>query len=72
MLNAVPVQLPEVGVTAYVTGMAALVEFTSIPVANDAVALAKVALDMPERPVTTGALHEYVVPDGTMSPFSVV
>jgi hypothetical protein len=71
-LNAVPAQLPDVGVTEYVTDRAASVELTSVPVANEAVALAKVALDIPERPVTTGAVHEYVVPDGTISPFSVV
>jgi|LauGreDrversion4_2_1035121.scaffolds.fasta_scaffold493888_1 hypothetical protein len=44
--------------------MAALVELTSVPVANDDSALPD---DIPERPVTTGALHEYVVPTGTIS-----
>ena len=45
--------------------MAALVELTSVPVANDDSALPD---DIPERPVTTGALQEYVVPAGSMLP----
>jgi hypothetical protein len=49
-----------------------LVELTSVPVANDVVPLATLALDIPERPTTVGALHEYVVPAGTMLPFCVV
>jgi hypothetical protein len=52
--------------------MAEFVEFTNVPVANDVVPLATLALDIPERPTTVGALHEYVVPAGTMLPFCVV
>ena len=66
--NVSPVQFPDLGVTVQVTVMAALVELTSVPVANDVVALATLALDIPERPLTTGALQEYVVPAGTISP----
>ena len=66
--NVSPVQFPDLGVTVQVTVMAALVELTSVPVANDVVAFATLALDIPERPLTTGALHEYVVPAGTMLP----
>ena len=53
--NVSPVQFPDVGVTVYVTVIAAFVEFTSVPVANDVKALPD---DIPERPVTAGALHE--------------
>jgi hypothetical protein len=56
--NVSPVQSPDIGVTVYVTVMAAFVEFTSVPVENVVVALAIVALDMPERPATVGASHE--------------
>ena len=56
--NVSPVQFPDLGVTVYVTVIAAFVEFTSVPVANEVVALATLALDIPERPVTTGASHE--------------
>jgi hypothetical protein len=67
-LNAVPAQLPEVGVTAYVTTIAALVEFTNVPDANE---LAAVPACVPVMPVTVGADHVYVVPDGTIFPLFV-
>jgi hypothetical protein len=56
ILNALPVQLPEVGVTEYVTGIAEFVELVTVP---DVKEDAAVPLDMPESPVTTGALHAY-------------
>jgi hypothetical protein len=67
-LNAVPAQLPEVGVTAYVTTIAALVEFTNVPDANE---LAAVPACVPVMPVTVGADHVYVVPNGTIFPLFV-
>ena len=53
-LKAVPTQLPEVGVTEYVTPIAELVELTKVPDVNNVAAL---PIDIPERPVTVGALH---------------
>jgi hypothetical protein len=43
-----------------------LVRFTNVPEVNEDTALPE---DIPDRPVTTGALHVYVVPDGTTLPF---
>ena len=57
-MNGVPVQFPDLGVTVYVTVIAAFVELTSVPVAKVVVALATLALDIPDRPATTGASHE--------------
>jgi|LauGreDrversion4_2_1035121.scaffolds.fasta_scaffold493888_2 hypothetical protein len=49
--------------------MAALVELVIVPDVNE---LAKFPLDIPERPLTTGAVHVYLVLLGTMLPFNVV
>ncbi len=49
--------------------MAALVELVIVPDVNE---LAKFPLDIPERPLTTGTVHVYLVLLGTMLPFNVV
>ena len=64
MLNGAPEQLPDVGVTEYVTVIGAFVELTNVPDVNE---LAAVPLDIPVRPKADGAVHVYVVPAGTMS-----
>ena len=64
-VNVAPVQLPLVGVTVYVAVCAILVGLASVPL----ILACPVANAPPVKlPVTVGALHAYVVPDGTMSP----
>ena len=64
-VNVGPVQLPLVGVTVYVAVCGMFVGFVSVPAMLDC----PVANAPPVKlPVTVGALHAYVVPDGTISP----
>jgi hypothetical protein len=61
-VNVAPGQLPEVGVTVYVAVCAVFVGLISVPVI-----LAPAPATPPVRPpVTTGAVHVYAVPAGTM------
>jgi hypothetical protein len=53
-LKAAPEQLPEVGITEYVTTIAAFVVFINVPDANE---FAAVPACVPVIPVTVGALQ---------------
>ena len=63
MLKGVPVQLPDFGVTTYVTDTGEVVEFVSAPVENPAWSVPPAS---PVTPATVGAGQLYVVPAGIL------
>jgi hypothetical protein len=61
-VNVAPVQEPDVGVTVYTTSIAALVVLVNVPL----MLASAVPTAVPVMPTTEGAVHEYVVPVGTI------